>query len=226
MEAYKDEEWLRGEYKEKRRNATDIADDFDVHHQNIYYYLDKFSIEKRTRGFRGGEEHPNYSGAKEEYECPVCSDVFERRPSDVQNNENGPFCSLDCLAEHRSEIMKGNDISMTGEDHPLYDSPEDNPMYGVRGEDHPNWQGGYDQDFRETPEWYHARREALERDDHECAECGMGRENHREEHDRDLEVHHITPVSVGGAKFDLDNLTSLCVPCHNEAHRRLRGVVS
>jgi 5-methylcytosine-specific restriction protein A len=37
------------------------------------------------------------------------------------------------------------------------------------------------------------------------------------------EVDHITPISQGGAVYDLDNLQPLCVPCHarksgKEAH--------
>jgi 5-methylcytosine-specific restriction protein A len=31
-------------------------------------------------------------------------------------------------------------------------------------------------------------------------------------------VHHITPIEDGGAKLDPNNLASLCVGCHNEAH--------
>ena len=40
---------------------------------------------------------------------------------------------------------------------------------------------------------------------------------------------HIVPVAEGGGLCDLDNLRTLCVPCHREATRklreRLRGVV-
>lgn len=219
MANYKDEEWLRREYVDKRRNGTGIAEECDVTHGTIYYYLDKFGIDKRSRGFKSGEEHLNYKGAKEEYECPICGEVFEKRPSDVGDVEHGPFCSRDCLGEHQREAMKGNDHSMSGEDHPLHDNPEDNPMFGVRGEDHPNWKGGYESDFRWTPEWYHTRKEALDRNGYECADCGMGQDAHVDEYDRELEVHHITPVSEGGAKFDLGNLITVCMACHHERHR-------
>lgn len=219
MAKYKDESWLREQYVVKARNGTDIADECGVHHQTVYYYIDKFDIEKRSRGFRSGEDHPNYQNAKEKYTCPVCNTLFEKRPSDVQNVTNGPFCSRDCLAKHRSEEMKGNDISMSGEEHPFAQDPENNPMYGVRGEDHPNWKGGYDQDFREGPEWYHTRNDVLDRDSEQCQDCGLPREDHRETFDRDLEVHHIKPVSEGGPKYDMDNLVTLCVPCHLDRHR-------
>ena len=40
-------------------------------------------------------------------------------------------------------------------------------------------------------------------------------------------VDHITPVSAGGAPFDLKNLQALCEPCHNRKTRteQNRGVV-
>ena len=53
--------------------------------------------------------------------------------------------------------------------------------------------------------WSRARRQALRRDQYRCRSCGRpGR----------LEVHHETPLSSGGAPFDLDNLKSLCRSCH------------
>jgi len=31
-------------------------------------------------------------------------------------------------------------------------------------------------------------------------------------------VHHIKPISEGGGALDMDNLMSLCVPCHGKRH--------
>jgi len=220
-EGYKDEGWLRTEYVEKGRDGTDIADQFDVHHQNIYYYLDKFDIERRSRGFSGGEDHPNYQDAKEEYECPWCGVAFRKRPSDVQNVKRGPYCSRECADAHKSEYMSGEGNHQYGNEGVGGLAGEDNAMFGVRGEDHPNWKGGYEQSWRQDAEWYNARRKALERDGERCVDCGMERETHKHHFDRDLEVHHVTPVSEDGEKFDLDNLVSLCIPCHKKRHREL-----
>ena len=33
---------------------------------------------------------------------------------------------------------------------------------------------------------------------------------------------HILPVAEGGGQCDLDNLRTLCLPCHREATRELR----
>lgn len=225
MEDYKDEDWLRREYVEKGRNGTDIADEFDVHHQSIYYYLDKFGIEKRSRGASEGEDNPAWKGGNITVDCPTCGGTFEAKRYRAKNAKHGPFCSRECLYKHRSEHCGGDEHYLHGadpEDHPHYGrTGEDHPMYGVRGEDHPLWKGGYEQDFRESAEWYNTRREALERDGEECADCGMSRDQHHATFDRDLEVHHIKPVSDGGDKYDLSNLVSLCMPCHHERHREL-----
>ena len=55
--------------------------------------------------------------------------------------------------------------------------------------------------------WRAVRRRVFERDGWRCTRCGKpGR----------LEADHIKPVSMGGAKFDLRNLRTLCRGCHIE----------
>lgn len=63
--------------------------------------------------------------------------------------------------------------------------------------------------FYKTRDWRDAKSKARERDDEECQECGS---------DDDLHVHHIEPMSQGGAKLDLDNLVTLCRDCHYAKH--------
>lgn len=55
---------------------------------------------------------------------------------------------------------------------------------------------------------YTTRRTVLARDQHRCRKC------HRA---RPLDVHHITARQDGGSD-DLDNLATLCGPCHMEWH--------
>jgi 5-methylcytosine-specific restriction endonuclease McrA len=58
-------------------------------------------------------------------------------------------------------------------------------------------------------EWGWVREEALERDEHQCQECHAG---------QCLQVHHIVPVCMGG-ESSLENVTTLCRPCHQVVHR-------
>lgn len=52
---------------------------------------------------------------------------------------------------------------------------------------------------------------ALKRDEYQCQRCGCtGSES-------DLEVHHRTPLSEDGTN-DLENLQTLCRPCHVKEH--------
>jgi len=66
------------------------------------------------------------------------------------------------------------------------------------------------------PRWPALRIQALRRDDFRCRHCGQrGR----------LEVDHIKPVTDYPAlAFALDNLQSLCGPCHGEKTRREMGL--
>lgn len=61
--------------------------------------------------------------------------------------------------------------------------------------------------------WNRVRKLRLEMDCGTCVLCG-GIAN---------SVHHIVAIADGGAIFDLENLESLCVPCHNrkESLRRM-----
>jgi 5-methylcytosine-specific restriction endonuclease McrA len=54
-----------------------------------------------------------------------------------------------------------------------------------------------------------ARTAALARDNATCQSCGRPA----------VDVHHITPLALGGAAADLANLQSLCKPCHQDRHR-------
>jgi RNA-directed DNA polymerase len=62
--------------------------------------------------------------------------------------------------------------------------------------------------------WDEARKQALERDNYICVQCG-GKEN--------VEVHHIQARKDGGG-HELDNLVTLCLACHSKTpNYRNRG---
>ena len=66
-------------------------------------------------------------------------------------------------------------------------------------------------------DWHSRRQTVLDRDDYQCRNCGV---NDSEEQ---LHVHHIVPISAGGA-HDTTNLATLCKPCHMATHGQLRRV--
>lgn len=59
------------------------------------------------------------------------------------------------------------------------------------------------------------RRKRIEKDNHECSNCGSPGVLH---------VHHIVPQSSGG-KNKLTNLRTLCSECHSKAHHNKIGIV-
>lgn len=65
--------------------------------------------------------------------------------------------------------------------------------------------------FYKTAQWKAVRKLAKDRDGWRCVKCGArGR----------LEVDHIKPIrSAPELVFDLDNLQTLCVPCHSKKTR-------
>lgn len=67
------------------------------------------------------------------------------------------------------------------------------------------------------PGWKSARAAALSRDGFRCRSCGAG---------EPLDVHHIRPMRLFDGDLDaahkLDNLLSLCRPCHAEADVEIR----
>lgn len=57
------------------------------------------------------------------------------------------------------------------------------------------------------------RQEVFDRRGHECIFCGVTGEQHKQEYDRDLDVHHVIPSLKGGSD-DPDNLIPVCISCH------------
>ena len=65
--------------------------------------------------------------------------------------------------------------------------------------------------FYESREWRNMSRQIRARDGWLCTACKprtVGAEL----------VHHIKPLSEGGARMDPANLTSLCSKCHSQIH--------
>ncbi len=59
--------------------------------------------------------------------------------------------------------------------------------------------------------WGSLREQALERDNYRCVEC--------EVKSKYLEVDHIKAIINGGDMWDINNLRTLCYPCHKKKTR-------
>lgn len=184
------------------------------------------------------EEAPRWEGGKESVECEMCGASLKRSKHDLERSKNF-FCSRDCEGEWKSK-------NIVGEDHHQYKSKEvtcdqcgnttvkkpcnidegehnfcSESCYGdwcsenLTGENHPNWRGGHQEHYGST--WLPQRREAIDRDNEQCQDCGLTREEHYDKYGSDLEVHHQVPIRTFTDTKEanqLSNLITLCKSCH------------
>ena len=71
--------------------------------------------------------------------------------------------------------------------------------------------------------WYEAREKALDRDSHQCVDCGISEEENQEKYGRNLDVHHRKSIDMfenPGMADRVDNLMTLCPECHAARHKR------
>lgn len=136
-----------------------------------------------------GKDNPAWTGPSITLNCENCGKTFERRPYEI-GLYNNTFCSKECY----HEWTKKEGI--------------------FRGENHYNWKGGCrKQNYGEN--WSEHREKTLIRDNYTCQNCGAA----QDELNANLQVHHIIPFKEYGLEQykeanRLDNLVSLCVPCH------------
>lgn len=169
------------------------------------------SLERYPSGFRGtnqfcdqncmgewvgsqmtGEDNPSWSGGSVTVECATCGGKKEVRPSKAEKHDRH-FCDLNCQGVWKSENRTGEKAD--------------------------RWKGGYAGYY--GPSWQRQRREAIERDGHQCVVCGMSSDKHYETHDQGLHAHHITPFRKYGVENHeranrLENLVTLCRTHHLE----------
>jgi len=170
-------------------------------------------------------------------DCEVCNETFSVHPNDERR-----FCSPECFHLWRSDHMSGKDS-------PLYEQKEvtcaecgtqferepsvieaREEQYCSRecyysnytGKNAPRWKGGCETYYGKT--WSTQRQKTLERDNHECQDCDLTREEHYEQYDQDLEVHHKTPIRTfedTAEANQLENLVTLCKSCHQQRESKI-----
>jgi len=121
------------------------------------------------------------------FECSWCGDVQHRAPANLSPGEN--FCDKTCYGQWISE-------NRNQENHPLFTGGRAN--YGK----------GWNDEKKER---------VRERDGHECQDCGMSSEAHKQSYGRDLSVHHIQKARNAGSDEErnaMENLVTLCMGCH------------
>jgi len=182
-----DKSWFRQKYIDEGLSTTEIADLCDCARPTVQDWKRKHGVENVTDYKSRGTGSDNPNGKKyTDADCEWCGESLHLPIRRVERADNN-FCSHQCNASYRS-------IHMRGEDHPLYvDGSHEN--YGEN--------------------WREIRRQVRKRDSHLCQACGVD----ESELKRELHVHHIQPRrkfnSLSKAN-QLENLVSLCGPCHRK----------
>lgn len=121
-------------------------------------------------------------------QCGYCGKDLYVIPSRFETNQYC-YCNAQCMSNHYAEIYSG--------------------------ENSPTWKGGKSHHY--IGDFYHQRQLARARDNQTCQLCGIS------EHDygHELSVHHLKLYREFDDKIaanDLENLVSLCEPCHRFVH--------
>lgn len=156
--------------------------------------------------------------------CPTCGDEsFSSRRSMKTHHKMKHGESLidkasltceNCGGEyHRHPSHASNSRFCSKECHS--ESRDYSEIPKLTGADHPNWKGGVSID--------NSRKQVLNRDNYTCQRCGCEVENGHRESQRSVEVHHLIPRAAGGPDT-MENLVTLCVRCHREAHRDMKRI--
>lgn len=235
--SYRSEEFLREQYHDMGKSMQQIADECEVSPATIYRWIDRHDLDRRNWGSPPEDRsYMDESWLREKYLdeelstqevadlCDTSKETIRRwiDRHEIEKRSHSEACRNAMLKdEYRlriaSENLEGNRRNSwdvwTEEEREAFRrrlseerTGEGNPMYGVTGEDHHN----HSPDtvyptFYHTPRWRRVRKYTLRRDGHACRTCGS---------DEKLHVHHITPVSKGGTKFDMENLLTVCEDCH------------
>lgn len=198
-EPYRDESWLREQYVAKGRLGREIAEECGIERSTLYYWLEKFGIEvDRGVGYRP-DEPEKYRDA----------DWLQQKYHDeeMSTSEIAELC--DTTKETIRRWMGRHDIDLRPVEEAIalsWDGDEERRelLRELRSKE------GVDTQFYHTSEWRQTRQAVLERDGYICQNCGRWALN--------AHAHHETPVSEGGAKFDMDNIVTLCRECHAAEH--------
>lgn len=217
-----DKEWLINEYVTKKQSISAIAKTITADKSTVTYWLKK-------HGIKLNDTTPRTNGC------------FQKgthwRPKNELWSKEWLFEQYITLKRSMGDIAKDMSISEPAVRHWIdkHDIPsrdvsearkvkywgvsgEANPMWGKRGEDAPNWKGGFTparQKLYASVEWRTAVREVWGRDAGTCQYCKVVKRKEIR-----FDIHHIIPYATGVRVADPTNLVLLCIDCHKFIHSK------
>ncbi|WP_161605724.1 HNH endonuclease [Natrinema pallidum] len=242
-----DRSWLQEHYIEQQLSAPEVADKAGVSKSAVYTWLDQHGIETRSmsEAKADGDTEPlqdpewlreqYHDGEQSTYdiaaECGVTRPTVcnwmrrhgiqfrDQTDGDVEQLLDGEWLREQYCEQDRPTTAIADELGL---DHRTVRKYMD--KHGIdrkyRGKHHHMWKGGGVEYY--GPSWPQQRAKTLRRDDFECQNCGIGRDDHYEKFDLDLNVHHVQPFRTfdsAAIANQLDNLVTLCHSCHLKIER-------
>jgi len=196
-EKLQDKEWLIEEYVEKVKSAEQIAQEHGWGQGTVLNYLEKHGIERRGQ-----------------YEGISRSSAADKRLEDkewlvemYQEKEKSMY-----------KIAKMCDVSPPAIKYRL-------DKFNIPRRSDSGTELTGDSVYQRDPDWDAKREKRLEKDNHECQDCGIEQSDYY----RNLDVHHKTKKEdFADEKGDVDwdvvndinNLVTLCQSCHMKRHHK------
>lgn len=187
-------------YIEERRGYRYIAKEFGVVVRIVMKLMKEFCIEPRERS----EAIKTQWEGNAERKRQAARSMSERLKRYYENGGTPPS-QLPGVGAKISAAKK-----------------ENNWMKGRTGKLHHLWRGG--KRWWRGKEWATIREVVLERDVHRCTRCGKSKDDNMQACGMPLSVHHIVPYRLSHDN-SLDNLRTLCSPCHTWADYQFQYIL-
>ena len=192
------EDFLRLRYIEQKKTIRMIAKELfgkETNHSTINYWLKKFDIPLRR-----GSDAIKTQWINADSRRKLSSELAHKNLNNKETRNKLHKIMLTDEYKEKSRIAKLG---------------ENNPMFGVRGDAHPNWNPELTDEDRirerktfEDSQW---RLEVYRRDKFRCQKCGRN---------KDLNAHHILNHKTHKQlRHNADNGITFCEPCHIMFHK-------
>jgi transposase-like protein len=241
---YRDAEWLREQYVEKKWSTYDIAEECDCANSTVRKWMDKHNIGRRRDGPQVEFERlRDEEWVREQYvengktiadiaEICGCTDaavskslkrleIEAERPVTDERLRDAAWLREQHSDQKRSGVEIAQQLGCTAS--AVYSwlgkhgIETKNRYNGPTGSEHPHWKGGPAQ---YGPGWNESKRQAVrDRDDHTCQDssCSVTQQDHLNEYGQKLHVHHLRKardIEDPEQRNAKQNLITLCVDCH------------
>jgi len=222
-----DREWLYQKYVVEGLGTYRIGQIVGRDPKRVYEWLIGYGIPTRKRGWNlTGDESDRDAGSGNGQSPKPYLDrdwlyqeyVVKQRSAaeiaaDFDCKENNILYFLDKHGISKRSISEAREVKHWGL------SGEQNGMYGVRGEDNPNWKGGGTperQALYSSQEWSEAVQVVWKRDRATCQRC----KTRARDHEGSFHIHHIVSFLDKTLRTEPSNLVLLCDKCHWFIHSR------